>query len=40
MMLIQKTLMLIDRMAEDVKLYRLYRNMETEAAKIAYEGMR
>ena len=39
-LLMQKTLMLIDRMAEGVKLYRLGCNMETEAAKIAYEGMR
>lgn len=34
-----KTLTLVSRMADTVKLYRLGCNMEQEAAKIAYEGM-
>ena len=35
-----KTLALIDRLAENVKLFRLGCNMETEAARLAYESMR
>ena len=35
-----KTLPLIDRLAESVSLYRLGCNMDIEAAKIAYEGMK
>lgn len=36
---LQKTLTLVDKMAEKVELYRLGCNMELEAAKVAYEGM-
>ena len=36
---LQKTLELIDKMAEKVELYRLGCNMDIEAAKVAYEGM-
>ena len=36
---LQKTLALVDKMAEKVRLYRLGCNMELEAAKVAYEGM-
>ncbi|SDB57121.1 hypothetical protein SAMN02910317_02974 [Ruminococcaceae bacterium FB2012] len=39
-LLMQKTLTLIDRLAEGVKLYRLGCNMDIEAAKVAYEGMK
>ena len=34
-----KTLELVDRLADSVKLYRLECNMDISAAKIAYEGM-
>lgn len=34
-----KTMELIDRLMEAVPIYRLYCNMESEAAKVAYEGM-
>ena len=34
-----KTMELIDRLMDDVPIYRLSCNMEPEAAKIAYEGM-
>ena len=34
-----KTMELIDRLMESVQIYRLYCNMESEAAKVAYEGM-
>ena len=36
---LQKTLTLVDKMAEKVELYRLGCNMDIEAAKVAYEGM-
>ena len=36
---LQKTLELIDKMAEKVGLYRLACNMDIEAAKVAYDGM-
>ena len=36
---LQKTLTLVDNMAEKVELYRLGCNMDIEAAKVAYEGM-
>lgn len=36
---LQKTLGLIDKMAEKVGLYRLGCNMDIEAAKVAYDGM-
>ena len=39
-LLMQKTLTLIDRLAEGVKLYRLGCNMDISAAKTAYEGMK
>jgi hypothetical protein len=35
-----KTLTLIDRLAETVGLWRLGCNMDIEAAKVAYEAMR
>lgn len=35
----QKTLTLIDKMADKVELYRLGCNMDPEAARISYEGM-
>ena len=35
-----KTLTLIDRLGDSVKLYRLGCNMDISAAKVAYEGMR
>lgn len=35
----QKTLILIDKMADSVELYRLGCNMDPEAASVAYEGM-
>ena len=34
-----KTMELIDRLTEAVPIYRLSCNMESEAAKVAYEGM-
>ena len=37
---LMKTLSLIDRMAANVSLYLLGCNMDIEAAKVAYEGMR
>ena len=39
-MLMQKTLKLIDKMAETVELYRLGCNMERQAAEIAYNTMK
>ena len=38
--LMMKTMMLIDRLADGVKLYRLGCNMDIEAAAVAYEGMK
>ena len=35
-----KTLKLVDRMAADIKLYRLACNMDMEAAEVAYNGMK
>ncbi|MDD6880256.1 MAG: hypothetical protein PUE18_01605, partial [Firmicutes bacterium] len=35
----RRTMELIDRLKEAVPIYRLYCNMESEAAKVAYEGM-
>lgn len=35
----QKTLSLIDKMADNVELYRLGCNMDPDAARVAYEGM-
>ena len=35
----QKTLSLIDKMADSVELYRLGCNMDPDAARVAYEGM-
>lgn len=35
-----KIMVLIDRLSDDVGLYQLYCNMNKEAAKVAYEGMR
>ena len=35
----RRTMELIDRLMDDVPIYRLSCNMEPEAAKIAYEGM-
>lgn len=35
-----KTIELIDRLVEAVPIYRLSCNMEPEAAKVAYEGMK
>lgn len=35
----QKTLSLIDKMADTVELYRLGCNMDPDAARVAYEGM-
>ena len=35
-----KTLELVDRLADGVKLYRLGCNMDISAAKVAYEGMK
>ena len=40
MMKMQKTLTLIDSLADSVKLYQLGCNMDISAAKVAYEGMR
>lgn len=37
---LEKTLLLIDRMLEQVPVYRLSCNMEPEAAKLAYERMK
>ena len=39
MLKMAKTLGLVDRLADSVKLYRLGCNMDISAAKIAYEGM-
>ena len=39
-LLMKKTLTLIDRLAGGVKLYKLSCNMDIEAAKVAYEGMK
>ena len=39
-MKMQKTLELIDILAEKVDLYLLSCNMDIEAAKVAYEGMK
>ena len=36
---LQKTLELIDKMADRVGLFRLGCNMDIEAAKVAYDGM-
>ena len=38
--LMMKTLTLIDRLGDSVKLYKLGCNMDISAAKVAYEGMR
>ncbi len=35
-----KTLKILDRLSDNVRLYKLYCNMDIEAAKIAYEGMK
>lgn len=40
MLKMTKTLELVDRLADSVKLYRLGCNMDISAAKIAYEGMK
>ena len=40
MLKMTKTLELVDRLADSVKLYRLGCNMDNSAAKIAYEGMK
>ena len=40
MLKMAKTLELVDRLADSVKLYRLSCNMDISAAKIAYEGMK
>lgn len=40
MLKMAKTLALVDRLADSVKLYRLGCNMDISAAKIAYEGMK
>lgn len=37
---LQKTLTLIDRLTERVALYRLFCNMEPEAARVSYEAMK
>ena len=39
MLKMTKTLELVDRLADSVKLYKLDCNMDISAAKIAYEGM-
>ena len=39
MLKMAKTLELVDRLADGVKLYRLGCNMDISAAKVAYEGM-
>ena len=39
MLKMAKTLELVDRLADGVKLYRLSCNMDISAAKVAYEGM-
>ena len=36
---LQKTMALVDKLADNVRLYRLGCNMDIEAAKVAYEGM-
>ncbi len=40
MLKMTKTLELVDRLADNVKLYKLGCNMDISAAKIAYEGMK
>ena len=40
MLKMAKTLELVDRLADSVKLYRLGCNMDISAAKVAYEGMK
>ena len=40
MLKMAKTLEMVDRLADSVKLYRLGCNMDISAAKIAYEGMK
>ena len=40
MLKMSSTLSLVDRLADNVRLYRLGCNMDIEAAKVAYEGMR
>jgi len=40
MLKMAKTLELVDRLADSVKLYKLGCNMDISAAKIAYEGMK
>lgn len=40
MLKMAKTMELVDRLADSVKLYRLGCNMDISAAKIAYEGMK
>ena len=40
MLKMAKTLALVDRLADSVKLYKLDCNMDISAAKIAYEGMK
>ena len=40
MLKMAKTLELVDRLADSVKLYKLGCNMEISAAQVAYEGMR
>ena len=40
MLKMAKTLELVDRLADNVKLYKLGCNMEISAAQVAYEGMR
>ena len=40
MLKMAKTLELVDRLADSVKLYRFGCNMDISAAKIAYEGMK
>lgn len=39
-MMMHKTMALIDRLAENTKLYRLSCNMDQEAAEVAYQGMK
>ena len=40
MLKMSRTLALVDRLADNVRLYRLGCNMDIEAAKVAYEGMK
>ena len=37
---LRKTLSLVDRLGSSVKLYKLNCNMEPEAARVAYDGMK